>query len=122
MAQSHLVHLPGESNPEGPGIFILNRLFSWWDWGLNSQLHTCKAGALLLKPHLQSILLWLFGDGGSRTIFLGWPGTTIFLISASQVARITGVSHQCPASQAILITARFVPQEIQAPEDMSVLN
>jgi hypothetical protein len=37
-------------------------------WGLNSGLHaykagTCKAGTLLLEPHLQSILVWLFGDG-----------------------------------------------------------
>jgi hypothetical protein len=27
---------------------------------LNSRLCTCKAGALLLEPHPQSILLWLF--------------------------------------------------------------
>jgi hypothetical protein len=27
---------------------------------LSASIHTCKAGALLLKPHLQSILLWLF--------------------------------------------------------------
>jgi hypothetical protein len=32
----------------------------WWDWGLNSGLRVCKAGTLLLEPHLQSILLWLF--------------------------------------------------------------
>jgi hypothetical protein len=25
---------------------------------LNSGLHTCNAGVLLLEPHLQSILLW----------------------------------------------------------------
>jgi hypothetical protein len=31
------------------------------------------------------------------TICLGWPVTEIFLISASQVARITEMSHQCPA-------------------------
>jgi hypothetical protein len=31
----------------------------WWGWGLNSELCTCKAGTLLLKPHLQSISLWL---------------------------------------------------------------
>jgi hypothetical protein len=40
-----------------------------------------------------------FGDGaGSRlfqTICPGWPRTAILLISASQIARITGVSH-CP--------------------------
>jgi hypothetical protein len=28
--------------------------------GVNSGLLTCKAGALLLEPHLQFILLWLF--------------------------------------------------------------
>jgi hypothetical protein len=33
----------------------------------------------------------------SWTICLGWLQTTVLLISASQVARITGVSHQCPA-------------------------
>jgi hypothetical protein len=35
-----------------------------------------------------------FQDRVSRTIFLGWIRTVILLISASQVARITGVSHQ----------------------------
>jgi hypothetical protein len=30
------------------------------------------------------------------TICLGWPWTMILLMSASQVARIIGVSHQCP--------------------------
>jgi hypothetical protein len=34
-----------------------------------------------------------FGDGVSKSICLGWPKTAILLISASQVARITGVSH-----------------------------
>jgi hypothetical protein len=34
-----------------------------------------------------------FGDGLSRTICPGWLQTMILLISASQVARITGVSH-----------------------------
>jgi hypothetical protein len=27
---------------------------------MNSGLHACKAGTLLLEPHLQSVLLWLF--------------------------------------------------------------
>jgi hypothetical protein len=35
-----------------------------------------------------------FGDGAFWTICLGWPQTMILLISASQIARITGVSHQ----------------------------
>jgi hypothetical protein len=40
-------------------FFLFKKLF-WKDWGLNSWLHSCKAGALQLEPHLQSILLWLF--------------------------------------------------------------
>jgi hypothetical protein len=32
--------------------------------------------------------------GVSRTICLGWPRTVIFLVLASQVAGITGVSHR----------------------------
>jgi hypothetical protein len=38
-------------------------------WGLNS----CKAVALPLEPHLQTILLWLFLDGVLQTIYPGWP-------------------------------------------------
>jgi hypothetical protein len=33
----------------------------------------------------------------SQTLCPGWPQTSILPISASQVARITGTSHQCPA-------------------------
>jgi hypothetical protein len=42
--------------------------FFGWDWGLNSGLHTCKVGALLLELHLQSVLFWLFWRWGSRKI------------------------------------------------------
>jgi hypothetical protein len=70
---------------------------------LNSGLHTHKAGALLLEPHLQSIFaLIIFGDGVSRTIFPGWPLTTILQISASQIAGITGVSSWHQANQSCL--------------------
>jgi hypothetical protein len=34
-----------------------------------------------------------FGDGISQTIYSGWPQTSMLPISASQVAKITGVSH-----------------------------
>jgi hypothetical protein len=37
-----------------------------------------------------------------QTISLGWLWTVILLISASWVARITGVSHRCPARMYIL--------------------
>jgi hypothetical protein len=40
------------------------------------------------------ILLWLFWRWLSWTICWGWLWTTILPISASQVARITGVSHR----------------------------
>jgi hypothetical protein len=34
----------------------------------------------------------------SQTICLSWPQTMILLISASQIARITGMSHPCLAN------------------------
>jgi hypothetical protein len=40
--------------------------FFSWDCGLNSGFHFCKAGALPLEPHLQSILVWLFWKWGSH--------------------------------------------------------
>jgi hypothetical protein len=38
---------------------------------LNSGLHTCKAGALLLEPCLQSILFWLFWRWGLKNYLSG---------------------------------------------------
>jgi hypothetical protein len=66
--------------------------FFWWDWVLNSELHVCKAGTLLLEPVLQPIFSGHFGDGVLQTICLGWPQTMILPISA----RITGMSHPHP--------------------------
>jgi hypothetical protein len=63
---------------------------------LNSGLHTYKAGALPLELPLQSILLWLFWRWLSWTLCWSWPPTMTLWISASQVARITGVSHWSP--------------------------
>jgi hypothetical protein len=72
--------------------------FFWWDWSLNSVLCTCKAGALLLEPHLKSILLWLFfGDGVSQTVCQEWPQTSILPIS-DQVLRCFFISV-CQAIQ-----------------------
>jgi hypothetical protein len=34
------------------------------DWGLNSELHTCKAGTLPLEVHLWSICSSYFGGEG----------------------------------------------------------
>jgi hypothetical protein len=38
------------------------------------------------------------GGGVSWTICSGWSWTTFLLISASQVIRITGMSHEAPGS------------------------
>jgi hypothetical protein len=38
-----------------------------------------------------------FGDGVLWTIFPGWAWTSILPITVTQVAKITGVTHQCPA-------------------------
>jgi hypothetical protein len=46
--------------------------------------------------------LVIFKDGVLQTICPGWPRTTILWISASQVARTTGMSHQCWAICVIL--------------------
>jgi hypothetical protein len=46
--------------------------FFWWDWGLNSGLCTCKAGAVPLEPHLHSILLWLFWRWGLENYLSPW--------------------------------------------------
>jgi hypothetical protein len=40
-----------------------------WDWGLNSELCDCKAGALPLELHVQSVLLWLFWKWRSPELF-----------------------------------------------------
>jgi hypothetical protein len=61
----------------------------WWDWRLKSMCST-------LEPHFHFALIILEVGGVSQTICLGWPRTEIFWISASQVARITGMSHHHP--------------------------
>jgi hypothetical protein len=65
-----------------------------------------RAGTLVLEPHLQSILPWLFWRWESHELF-AWAGlgTTILPSSVSQVARIIGVSH-CLSS--FLLVAVFL--------------
>jgi hypothetical protein len=59
----------------------------------------CDAGAwtqgLHLKP-LHQLCDRFFWDPVSGTICVGWLHTTVLLISASWVARITGLSHWYP--------------------------
>jgi hypothetical protein len=91
------VQLYSSEDSRGEFTSYFFQLFFKWDWVLNSGLHICKASALLLEPHLQSLFSGYFRDRTLRTICLAWLQTTILPISASQVARVTGVSHWCPA-------------------------
>jgi hypothetical protein len=50
-----------------------------------------------LSHSISLILWWVFWDRVLQTICPGWFRTTIFLIFASWVARITGMNHQCLA-------------------------
>jgi hypothetical protein len=51
---------------------------------------------IYLESYFKSILLWLFWRWGLRAICLAWPENVILLISASEVARITGVRQPAP--------------------------
>jgi hypothetical protein len=57
----------------------------------------CKAGTLLFEPHFQFTFGLVILEDGSCELCLGRPPTSILPVSASQVARITGVSHGQPA-------------------------
>jgi hypothetical protein len=67
---------------------INNNIFFLQYWGLNS-------GPI---PSATPPANGFYEIGSCRTICLGWFQTMILLISASWVARITGVSYQCPAT------------------------
>jgi hypothetical protein len=64
---------------------------------MHAKQSVTKQVLFLLSHTSRSILLCYFRGGVSQTISLGCPQSTILLISASQVAKITGVSHQCLA-------------------------
>jgi hypothetical protein len=55
--------------------------------------------------------------GVSKTISLGWPQTVILQISTSQIARITGMSHQRPAAVKVIdklkVQQQLVPEEVR---------
>jgi hypothetical protein len=78
-------------------IYITLSFFFKRDWGLNSGLHSCKAGkyATPRETLFQSILLWLFWRWGLKN-YLPEAGLEpqSSQSSASQVAKIIGVSYQ----------------------------
>jgi hypothetical protein len=94
-------------SPSSPFWAFFNVPLPQWNWDLNSGLCICKAGTLLLEPHLQSILLWWFWRWDlERTICPGWPWNLIHLISVCWVARITGLSHRHPENLVFILYNR----------------
>jgi hypothetical protein len=61
-----------------------------------------------------------FGDGVLWTTCLGWSGASILLISDSQVARITGVSHWSPALLYSLLTMLYLYISIKRFKKLSL--
>jgi hypothetical protein len=76
------------SDYDSVGFFWAGR--GWY----RTQGFTLARQALYYLSHSASpyFVIFFFGDRGSWTICLGWFQTVILLISASWVARITGVS------------------------------
>jgi hypothetical protein len=71
------------------GLLLSLTFFFLWYWGLNSgSTPWATPPATFCDGSFQYRVLW--------TICLGWFWTVILLISASWVARIIGLSHQCP--------------------------
>jgi hypothetical protein len=70
--------------------FFKNLRFFWWDGGF--ELRALGLQSRRLSHTFSPFCSGYFGDGISQTIWLGWPQILLLLISASQVARITGLS------------------------------
>jgi hypothetical protein len=59
--------------------------------------------AYTLKLHQPLFVKGFFQDRVLQTVCTGWLWTTILLISTSWIARITGLSHWCPAHQPFFV-------------------
>jgi hypothetical protein len=79
-----------------PWCLSVSLSFFSWNWDLNSGLCTCKSRhSTAWATTLVHFALVILQVGVSQTVYPAWPPTAILQISASQVARITVVSHQC---------------------------
>jgi hypothetical protein len=63
-----------------------------WDWAFELRVLHLPSRLLAFKPNSSPFYSGCFGDGALWTVCPGWPQATILLISASQVARIIGLS------------------------------
>jgi hypothetical protein len=81
-----------ELNTSCPFLF-----YFWWDWVWIQGFVLAKQALYSLNHTSSPFRSHYFGNGVLQTICLQWSQTIILLISASQVATITGVSYQPPA-------------------------
>jgi hypothetical protein len=95
----------------------LSLSLSLLDWGLN-QLSAHKAGTLLLEPHLQSILLWLFWRWGLANSLFGLTSNHNPPDLSSQLARITDMSHQYLAEIPSLINIKIGHSSSPSRDDL----
>jgi hypothetical protein len=65
-----------------------------------------KYSITLATPPIYFALV-ITGDDVSRNICIGWPQTSILLISAIQVARITDMSHKHLAANLVSLMIFF---------------
>jgi hypothetical protein len=88
-------------------IHDLQLLLLFWGCSITSSFIFSIVGLELRAytlSHSTSPFLWriFFKIGSQELLCQGWVRTLILLISVSWVARITGLSHQCPALLSIL--------------------
>jgi hypothetical protein len=88
-------------------FFCLFVLFCLAVLCLNSELHSCKSGALPLEPLPQSFLLWLFWRWG-LAFCLGQPGPRSYF-RLHTIARMTGSCHDTQFFSVEIGSYKFIP-------------
>jgi hypothetical protein len=86
-------------------VFFFFFFFFFFMVGLEFELRALCLQSRL-ESYFQSILFWLVWRWSLSNYLPGWLRTIILLISASQVASITGVSHQHRLLPCLLIASR----------------
>jgi hypothetical protein len=73
-------------------LALFGFFFFWWNW-VGFELRASHSQGL--SHTFSSFCSGYFGDEVLQSICPCWPQTSIHLIPAFQVARVTGVSHWC---------------------------